>query len=152
MKTFRVEFNAAGHVTSCIELDRVAPDSVTIVYVQATSADAAKAKAEKIRQRIRQRARRAGYRAQGLCPDCGRQPTPGRIKCETCLLSNRISDRARQKSEKLRETRATREQQERLATLLEVRRALDEHGPAFIARWLDEAIEELTGRERSRAA
>lgn len=151
MKTFRVEFNAAGHVTSCIELDRGAPDSVTIVYVQATSADAAKAKAERVRQRLRTQARRQEYRAQGLCPYCGRTPQSGMVKCETCLVSARERKESRQRPTRSAQhlaIRASKEQRERLATLLEVKRQWrrTDSDDAFI-NWLDAEIAKLLERK-----
>jgi len=150
LSTWRVEFNPDGSLDSCIEMDRGAPDGVTIVYVRAPTRNYAIYLA---RQRILQHERRARYDLEGKCK-CGRQrDTAGRL-CQTCLARDRAQRRcvhAGPKGPKQLARREDLQATERLATLLEVRRVLAEVGPAFIGHWLDEQVEELTGGRRSAA-
>lgn len=46
-------------------------------------------------QRAYQRKRKAALKARGLCPWCGRvPPTPGRTRCEPCLVKARANSLA----------------------------------------------------------
>jgi hypothetical protein len=148
MKWFRVEFNPKGEIVHLLEMDRGAPDGMMIVYVQATSEDAARAKAQAMRAKIAMRARRAENRSKGLCKDCGRKRKPGFVKCSVCI------ERARERETRLapaskapryRARRATVKESERLATLLEVQEHASKDIPAF-RKWLAAEISKLLVR------
>jgi hypothetical protein len=151
MTWWRIEFGPDGAVESCIEMDRGAPEGVLVVYVEAQDSQHAIYRA---RQRIQQRERRVRYDAEGKCR-CGRPRDAGGRLCNTCLVRDREQRRgvtAGPKGPKQLDRRADTKATEHLATLLAVRRVLSEVGPAFIGRWLDEQIEELTGGRKRRAA
>ena len=153
MRTFRIEFDRHGSITSCIEVERDCPDGVLVLYIRATSADAAKAKAQAMRAKMAMRARREEYAKKGLCKDCGRKTEPGRKKCEVCLARQRESYTrlsAASKAPRYRETRATVKDSERLATLLEVKAKWfsPQLSPKAFGQWLLGEIDRLVrGKE-----
>jgi hypothetical protein len=156
---WRVEVSATGKVLSCVAVES-AGDENRWFYVQAASAElAAKAAINAHCARLLA-ARRARYRAEGLC-DCGRiRDNTTFVSCARCLERSRIHRlryESRQRGEDVlpldrRKVLLERKEAEsaslRLAVLLEVQQAWqDLPTNGSFTRWLTEQIATARGRK-----
>ena len=91
-----VKFDASGSVESVHAVTAESKSTPTVIYVLARSGDRAAVAAYRMRQRLAMRARRAEYKAQGLC-QCGRKRGDKSFaRCETCRTRHHADRRRAQ--------------------------------------------------------
>lgn len=157
---WRIVVGTDGKVTSCEAVEERAPDSETVIYVQARNRAEAGRRAWNAYTSVQNKKRRAEYVKQGRCPACGRKQDRGAGKrCSVCLESHRehrARHDARQRGEEVAAadrsaTIARRATDERKLLRLGVLREVEEAwrsantNKSFTA-WLNSQIEAITGR------
>jgi hypothetical protein len=168
---FRVELTDDGKVVSCRVADSGDKGARLVHYVQAVDAAAAAKAALNARAAELLAARRAAYKAQGLCA-CGRKRNrPGSERCSACYerhLVHEARQKRKRKGEKLEplDRRAVLQQRkeaerreaiasatptaQRLSLLLEVQKAWqDSPTNGAFTSWLMREIERAGGKRRA---
>lgn len=178
---FKVVFNKDGSVSSCEGVEGlVREDGRGVVYVDAPSKTLAIKQARSTWDRLRMlsRPKRAQWRSDGRCHECGGQPEAGKNRCAKCI-QYRIARKARgplteeqrkdvfranlkraQEAAWLKRTGQRKPLEELCAVgktyaRFALEKARDEYwrlrDTAF-AEWLDERIVALGGKARPKAA
>jgi hypothetical protein len=165
---WRLTVDEAGKVLACVAVERESKNGQHCFYVKARDAkEAARLLSNEISRRLLA-ARRAKYKAQGLC-ECGRRrDNPNFVHCGACLERARLHNerqRARQRGEDVepldrRVVLQERKQQDRaqaveaakpslrLNVLLEVQEAWEGSGTnQSFTRWLREQIDAARGKK-----
>jgi hypothetical protein len=161
---YRLTLGPNGSILTCVQVEETtAADSAFVMYVSADSESSARLKAPALyvaRQRAAVRKRRDENFAKGLCR-CGGVRNPAHLRCcPRCreVKRNGVERKKLRSSgvevpssllESLNETKEKRQDEHRLAILMEVRNAwLKAVNMDAFARWLCKEIVELGGKAK----